>query len=119
MLGIPITLYSLVKSETLSIPTTARRLIDKNYADGAKRAAAAADRVTPELTNSLREKDLKIGSPIFIRIFKESRELELWIESSSTKRFKFFRTYTIAGMSGNLGPNSLKVTCKLQRDSTL
>ena len=104
MLGIAITLYSLVKSETLSIPTTISRLIDKNYADGAKRAAAAAERVTPELTKSLQHKDLKLGSAIFIRIFKESSELELWIESSSSKRFKLFRTYTIAGMSGELGP---------------
>ena len=104
MLGIAITLYSLVKSETLSVPTTIRRLIDANYADGTKRAAAAAERVTPELTKSLREKNLKLGSALFIRIFKESSELELWIESSSSKQFKLFRTYTIAGMSGNLGP---------------
>ena len=104
MLGIAITFYSLVKSETLSVPTTVRKLIDKNYADGTKRAAAAARRVTPELTKSLKEKDLKLGSPIFIRIFKENRELELWIESPDSKKFKLFRTYTIAGMSGNLGP---------------
>lgn len=104
MLGITITLYSLVKSETLTVPNTIRKLVDKDYADGIKRAAAAAKRVTPSLTKSLKEKNLTLGSPVFIRIFKESDEFEVWIESTNTEKFVHFRTYTIAGMSGNLGP---------------
>ncbi|MEO1855799.1 MAG: murein L,D-transpeptidase family protein [Rubritalea sp.] len=104
MLGIVCTLYSRVKSETLSIPTTIRKLIDKNYSDGHKRAAAAAERVTPALVLALHEKKLSIGSPVFIRIFKETNELELWVESTDSKKFKLFRSYTIAGMSGHLGP---------------
>jgi murein L,D-transpeptidase YafK len=104
MLGVTITLYSLVKSETLTVPNSIRKLVDKDYANGTKRAAAAAKRVTPSLTKSLKEKNLTLGSSVFIRIFKESDEFELWIESATTQKFALFRTYTIAGMSGNLGP---------------
>ena len=104
MIGISITLYSLVKSEALTVPSTIRSLIDEDYADGSKRAAAAAEKVTPALTKALQDKDLKLGSPVFIRIFKENRELELWVESINSKQFKLFRTYKIAGMSGELGP---------------
>lgn len=45
---------------------------------------------------------LELGAPIFIRIFKESRELELWVEKGET--FVLFKTYRIACFSGSLGP---------------
>jgi murein L,D-transpeptidase YafK len=37
-----------------------------------------------------------------VRIFKESRELELWVENDG--RFALFRTYEICTFSGHLGP---------------
>lgn len=67
-----------------------------------KRAALAARRVTPGLKKVLHDKDLEWGAPVFIRIFKEERELELWIQKEDT--FRKFRTYPIAAMSGVLGP---------------
>lgn len=42
------------------------------------------------------------GAPIFIRIFKESRELELWVQRG--ERFYLFKKYPIAYFSGGLGP---------------
>ncbi len=42
------------------------------------------------------------GRPIFIRIFKQSRELELWVQRGW--RFHLWKTYPICGMSGELGP---------------
>lgn len=50
----------------------------------------------------LGEKGLRIGSRIHIRIFKLSRELELYVHSGS--RFELFRTYPICDVSGTLGP---------------
>ncbi|MFC4990972.1 L,D-transpeptidase family protein [Rubritalea tangerina] len=79
-------------------------LSPEEYADGKLRATDAAQRVTPLLQNQLQEKQLKLGAPIFIRIFKQSLELEIWIESSVTQKFEHFKTYPIAGMSGALGP---------------
>ena len=42
------------------------------------------------------------GKPVFIRIVKEKRELELWVREESG--WRILKTYPIAGMSGTLGP---------------
>ena len=51
----------------------------------------------------MKEVQLQFGAPVFIRIFKESDELELWM-AGSKGRFKLFRTYEICRWSGGLGP---------------
>jgi murein L,D-transpeptidase YafK len=51
----------------------------------------------------LNAQGLTFGSPLFIRIFKETKELEVWLESEDD-RYKLFRTYTICHHSGGLGP---------------
>ena len=45
---------------------------------------------------------VKSGSPILLRIFKETSELEIWIEKGD--RFVLFATYPICHWSGTLGP---------------
>tara|TARA_R110002096_G_scaffold163992_5_gene331658 strand:- start:13908 stop:14585 length:678 start_codon:yes stop_codon:yes gene_type:complete len=71
--------------------------------DDPNRASKAKKRVTPLLKKDLEAKGLTFGSPIFLRIFKESHELELWVQGSNGK-FQLFRNYRIAAMSGKLGP---------------
>lgn len=61
-------------------------------------------RVTPALTADLEEKKLVLGSPVFIRAFKEERELELFVKNKATGKYDLFRTYPIAAASGTLGP---------------
>ncbi|MFZ5897228.1 MAG: 2-dehydro-3-deoxyphosphooctonate aldolase [Myxococcota bacterium] len=39
-----------------------------------------------------------------MRIFKESKTLELWVESVSESRFVLFKKYPICRVSGGLGP---------------
>lgn len=68
-----------------------------------ERFRAVSERVTPRLQTQLREKALRFGDPIFIRLFKESRELDLWVRHSSG-RFRLFKNYAIAMFSGSLGP---------------
>jgi murein L,D-transpeptidase YafK len=41
---------------------------------------------------------------VFIRIFKEERELELWVRDRESGKFKHFRTWPVVAMSGKLGP---------------
>lgn len=72
--------------------------------DDPNRAKLAAARVKPELETALAAKGLEIGDPIFIRIFKETSELEVWLQPSAGEKFKKFRTYRIARFSGRLGP---------------
>jgi len=66
------------------------------------RSRAAIARVEPALSEQLREKGLRFGAPIFIRILKQPALLELWVEEQS--RFKLFKTYKVCTYSGHLGP---------------
>ena len=66
------------------------------------RSAGVIRRLTPQLQTALASQQLQFGSPIYIRIFKTERELELWIDNG--RRYLLFRTYPICTFSGNLGP---------------
>lgn len=59
----------------------------------------------PDLTRfseRLAGKGLAPGAPVFIRIFKEEHELELWMKGDG--RFVLFATYPVCRYSGVLGP---------------
>lgn len=54
------------------------------------------------LQQRLAEAGVRSGAPILMRIFKETSELEVWIEKGD--RFVLFATYPICHWSGTLGP---------------
>jgi len=54
------------------------------------------------IRTELTAKGLKLGSPVFVRIFKEEHGLELWVKSG--ERFELYKTYPICKWSGALGP---------------
>ena len=58
--------------------------------------------ITPKIKKELKAQGLVYGSPIYIRIFKESSELELWVANDG--KFKLFKNYNICFFSGTLGP---------------
>jgi len=60
---------------------------------------------TPDLANlpgRLASRELEIGAPVFMRIFKREFELELWMLRDGS--FHRFATYPICLWSGHLGP---------------
>lgn len=57
---------------------------------------------TPSLERQLARQGLQLGQNISIRIFKETRELEVWVRNS--KSYKLFKTYRVCNYSGDLGP---------------
>lgn len=63
---------------------------------------AAYHRSLPRITDILSLKQLTFGSPVFIRIFKQENELELWIQDRH--EYKLYKTYIICFKSGTLGP---------------
>jgi murein L,D-transpeptidase YafK len=77
-------------------------VFDKQDVPSSQRSRAAIGRVAPSLVRDLQSIGLVYGNPVFLRIFKEERELELWIAKGST--YKLFRTYPVVAMSGKLGP---------------
>ena len=85
-------------------PDHSSSLSKAEYARGDLRQKDVITRMTPYLTQELQPHGLSPGSPVFIRIFKESRELELWVEHQASGKFRHFKTWRIAAMSGKLGP---------------
>jgi murein L,D-transpeptidase YafK len=67
-----------------------------------ERLAEVKRRIGPGLRESVAEKEFRWGAPVFIRIFKEEKVLELWLDDG--ERYRKFRTYPVAAMSGQLGP---------------
>lgn len=61
----------------------------------------AVSRNTTQLKSELLEKKLVYGNQVFIRIYKQSNELEIWIKNKDV--FTLFKTYNICFYSGNLG----------------
>lgn len=47
---------------------------------------------------------VSLGSPVFIRIFKQSAKLEVWIQENGTDRYALYKSYPICTYSGKLGP---------------
>lgn len=70
------------------------------------RSTAVIRRITPPLQTALASQQVALGAPIYIRIFKLERELELWVDNG--RRYVLFRTYPICNFSGNLGPKLLE-----------
>jgi len=69
------------------------------------RARKAIAKVVPVLKEELAKAKLRYGVPIFIRIFKEEKELEVWVKSNGN--YKLFKTYPICTYgNGELGPKT-------------
>ena len=60
----------------------------------------------PDLQKALKAKGMSLGDPIFMRIFKESNELEVWIQPKDQEKYSLFKTYKICYYSGDLGPKT-------------
>jgi murein L,D-transpeptidase YafK len=55
------------------------------------------------LTEKMRQMNMSETGPVFIRIFKESSELEVW-KQQRDKKYALLKTYNICRWSGVLGP---------------
>lgn len=68
------------------------------------RISKVRKRISPSLQQELKTQGLELGDPVYLRVFKQERELELWMKPRAGKSYKLVKTYPIAGMSGVLGP---------------
>jgi len=57
-------------------------------------------RVQPEL----KQHQVYVGDPVFIRIFKEENILELWMKPENQSKYTLVKTYPMCNWSGRLGP---------------
>jgi len=81
--------------------TTLFVLSPKTYIPDSQLAQRVREKVSPKLKTELEAKRLKINSPIYLRIFKEESQLEIWVKSG--EKYSFFKSYNICDFSGGLG----------------
>lgn len=67
-----------------------------------QRSDSVRARVVPGLAEELGKAGLKMGSAVFIRIFKTEKELEVWLKDGD--QYRLFKTFDICTWSGRLGP---------------
>jgi murein L,D-transpeptidase YafK len=72
-----------------------RRVMGAPSADN-DRLAMVRRRVAPGLNEELKRANLKPGAPVFIRIFKEEKVLELWMRDEMGGRYTLFKTWPVA-----------------------
>lgn len=69
------------------------------------RLTAVKERVLPTLKTMVTEKNVSVGDAVFLRAFKESKEMELWMKGSKSKGWVLVKTYAIKTWGGGvLGP---------------
>jgi murein L,D-transpeptidase YafK len=68
---------------------------------------ASEQPLTAETVSLLGKKGMNPAAPIFVRIFKEESELEVW-KMRDDGRFYHFKTYPICNWSGELGPKQVQ-----------
>lgn len=61
-------------------------------------------RIFDRMRTDFDQNNVVLGDPVFIRIFKEERVLELWMKNEDDWRFKLIKSYPICNYSGSLGP---------------
>ncbi len=69
----------------------------------ADHSAAVRDAAQQRVDDAARQEGNGRSAPIFVRIFKEESELEVW-KPRDDGRFYHFKTYPICNWSGELGP---------------
>ena len=66
------------------------------------RSRKAIAGVVPKLGPELKKRGQPLGAPVFVRIFRETKELEIWLKQG--RAFELFKIYPIYTFSGALGP---------------
>lgn len=79
-----------------------------HYLDTTPRAEQAAARVTPLLKAEMSAVGLRLGDPIYVRIFKETNEVEVWVQLPNSSQYELYKVYRICAWSGELGPKISK-----------
>jgi murein L,D-transpeptidase YafK len=77
------------ESPTLELPETAPQAV-----------------LTSSVAAAFAEKHLRFGAPVFLRVYKQSSEVELWVQQGP--RYALFKTYSICRWSGGLGPKMVQ-----------
>lgn len=98
-------LTSIISFSILVFPVVSSPSAFTQVIPASERSNAVLARVSPMLQKEVSQAGFTWGAPIFIRIFKETRQLEVWLQRGP--RFARFRTYDVCTYgAGTLGPKT-------------
>jgi murein L,D-transpeptidase YafK len=63
-----------------------------------QRSREVVNRTAPRLKKELSVKGMTWGAPVFMRIFKQEKQLEVWLKAG--RRFRLFKTYAVCTYGG-------------------
>lgn len=66
---------------------------------------ASASTFNTDIRTQIAQRNLPWGAPVFLRIFKEEKQLKLWVQKPDG-RYVLFKSYPICMYSGSLGPKT-------------
>lgn len=72
----------------------------------AGREEQAAKAAAPRLEARLAGSKMKMGDPVFLRVFKRESILEVWLQPEGQSEFVILHSYPICAWSGQLGPKT-------------
>lgn len=99
----PLSAVGVARNRACSLATAISVLLSVTAAAPAHANEAAAKPLPPDALTFLQKKNIAAQAPVYIRIFKEESELEVWKERPGG-RFVLIKTYPICNWSGALGP---------------
>lgn len=65
---------------------------------------AVRERIEPKLSKELKRVGFSLGDPVFIRVFKQEKIVEVWVRKKGNQKYDIFKKYPICVFSGKLGP---------------
>jgi len=95
-------LFSILLLTSLIFLSTSLPALSGSMIPSSKKSQDAYRRVAPKLNKALKKKGASLGDPVFIRIFKQEQQLEIWLRQGLS--YIFFKSYSICRFSGELGP---------------
>lgn len=99
----PLSAVGVSRNRACSLATAISVLLSVTAAAPAYANEAAAKPLPADALTFLQKKNIAAQAPVYIRIFKEESELEVWKERPGG-RFVLVKTYPICNWSGALGP---------------
>lgn len=69
------------------------------------RVKKAYDSKFNELKSEITKAGFQVNSfEVYLRVFKNEKEVQVWMKNKGDQKFKLFKTYAICAKSGDLGP---------------
>jgi murein L,D-transpeptidase YafK len=84
------------------VPVLSSAQLLDGYPPTSPKAETYMANAQPRVLRQLKAKGLRLGDPVFIRIFKLSKQMEVWVQKGN--KFELFKIYPICTYSGSVGP---------------